>query len=45
MKPGMLHRIRYHFSNKSEEILGLFTSALDDFGIPRTRSSKKIVSV
>jgi hypothetical protein len=37
--------IRYHFSNRSEDIHGLFTSALDDLGIPWTRSSKKIVSV
>ena len=37
--------IRYHFSNLSEDILGLFTSALDDLGIPWTRSTKKIVSV
>ena len=37
--------IRYHFSNRSEDIHGLFTSALDDLGIPWTRSGKKIVSV
>jgi hypothetical protein len=37
--------IRYHFSNRSEDILGLFTGALDDLGIPWTRSSKKIVSI
>jgi hypothetical protein len=37
--------IRYHFSNRSEDIHGLFTCALDDLGIPWTRSSKKIVSV
>jgi Homeodomain-like domain/LAGLIDADG-like domain len=37
--------IRYHFSNRSEDILGLFTSALDDLGIPWTRSSKKVVSI
>jgi hypothetical protein len=37
--------IRYHFSNRSEDILELFTSALDDLDIPWTRSSKKIVSI
>ena len=37
--------VRYHFSNESGDILGLFTSALDDLGIPWTRSSKKVVSV
>jgi hypothetical protein len=37
--------IRYHFSNRSEDIHGLFTRALDDLGIPWTRSSEKIVSV
>lgn len=37
--------IRYHFSNRSEEILGLFTAALDKLGIPWTRSSKYIVSI
>jgi hypothetical protein len=37
--------IRYHFTNMSEDILGLFTAALDALGIPWTRSSKKIVSI
>jgi hypothetical protein len=37
--------VRYHFSNMSEDIIGLFTGALDKLGIPWTRSSKKIVSV
>lgn len=37
--------IRYHFSNMSEDIHGLFTAALDKLGIPWTRSSKKIVSI
>jgi hypothetical protein len=37
--------VRYHFSSMSEDILGLFTGALDALGIPWTRSSKKIVSV
>lgn len=37
--------IRYHFSNRSEDILGLFTAALDKLGIPWTRSSKHTVSI
>ncbi len=37
--------VRYHFSNMSEDIHGLFTAALDALGIPWTRSSKKIVSI
>lgn len=37
--------IRYHFSNRSEDILGIFTGALDQLAIPWTRSSKYIVSV
>jgi len=37
--------IRYHFSNRSEDILGLFTAALDALEIPWTRSTKYIVSV
>jgi hypothetical protein len=37
--------IRYHFSNRSEDILGLFTAALDALGIRWTRSTKYIVSV
>jgi LAGLIDADG-like domain len=36
---------RYHFTNRSEDILGLFTSALDQLGIPWTRSTKYIVSI
>jgi hypothetical protein len=32
--------IRYHFSNRSEDILGLFTAALDALGIRWTRSTK-----
>jgi hypothetical protein len=35
----------YHFSNRSEDILGLFTAALDALGIPWTRSTKYIVSI
>jgi len=37
--------VRYHFSNMSEDIIGLFTAALDKLGIPWTRSSKKTVSI
>lgn len=37
--------IRYHFSNRSEDIIGLFTAALDKLGIHWTRSTKYIVSV
>jgi hypothetical protein len=37
--------VRYHFSNMSEDIIGLFTAALDALDIPWTRSSKKIVSI
>ena len=37
--------IRYHFTNMSEDILGLFTAALDALDIPWTRSSKKVVSI
>jgi hypothetical protein len=37
--------IRYHFSNRPEDILGLFTAALDSLDIPRTRSTKYIVSI
>jgi hypothetical protein len=35
--------IRYHFSNRSEDILGLFIAALDALEIPWTRSTKYIV--
>ena len=37
--------IRYHFSNRSEDIIGLFTAALDRLGIHWTRSTKYILSV
>jgi hypothetical protein len=37
--------IRYHFSNRSEDINGLFTAALDKLGIHWTRSTKYIVSI
>jgi hypothetical protein len=38
-------RIRYHFSNRSEDIIGLFTAALDHLEIPWTRSTKYIDSI
>ena len=37
--------VRYHFSNRSEDILGLFTGALDELAIPWTRSSRYIIAV
>lgn len=37
--------VRYHFSNRSEDIIGLFTAALDMLDIHGTRSTKYIVSV
>lgn len=37
--------IRYHFSNRSEDIIGLFTAALDRLDIPWTRSTRYIVSI
>lgn len=37
--------IRYHFSNRSDDIIGLFTAALDHLEIPWTRSTKYIVSI
>jgi hypothetical protein len=37
--------IRYHFSNRSEDIIGLFTAALDHLEIPWTRSRKDTVSI
>jgi hypothetical protein len=37
--------IRYHFSNRSEDILGLFTAALDALDIPWTRSDWKTISI
>jgi hypothetical protein len=37
--------IRYHFSNRSEHILGLFSGALDDLGIPWTRPSEYNMAV
>lgn len=37
--------IRYHFTNHSEDILGLFTAALDHLGIRWTRSTEYVVSI
>lgn len=37
--------IRYHFTNHSEDILGLFTHTLDQLGITWTRSTKYVVSI
>jgi hypothetical protein len=37
--------VRYHFSNRSDDIRGLFCAALDDLGIPWTRSSKYHVAI
>lgn len=37
--------IRYHFTNHSEDILNLFTAALDLLGIPWTRSTQYVVSI
>ncbi len=37
--------VRYHFTNHSEDILGLFTGALDNLGIPWTRNSRYMIAV
>lgn len=37
--------VRYHFTNHSEDILGLFTNALDHLGIPWTRNSRYMIAV
>lgn len=37
--------VRYHFSNRSEDIIGLFTGALDALGIPWRRSNAYTVSI
>lgn len=37
--------IRYHFTNHSEDILGLFTGTLDRLGITWTRSTRYVVSI
>jgi len=42
---GGVRSVRYHFSNRSEDILGLFSGALDDLGIRWTRPSKYVIAV
>jgi hypothetical protein len=37
--------VRYHFSNRSDDILGLFTGALDDLEIPWTRPDWHTIAV
>jgi hypothetical protein len=37
--------VRYHFSNRSDDIRGLFCAALDELGIPWTRPGKYQVAV
>jgi hypothetical protein len=37
--------VRYHFSNRSEDILGLFSGALDALGVPWTRPSRHCIAV
>jgi hypothetical protein len=37
--------VRYHFSNRSDDIRGIFCAALDDLGIPWTRPSQYIIAV
>lgn len=37
--------VRYHFTNHSEDILALFSGALDHLGIPWTRSTEYVISI
>lgn len=37
--------VRYHFSNRSDDIRGLFCAALDQLGIPWTQNSKYEIAV
>jgi hypothetical protein len=37
--------VRYHFSNRSDDIRGLFCAALDELGIPWTTPGKYQVAV
>ena len=37
--------VRYHFSNRSDDIRGIFCAALDDLGIPWTRPSQYVIAV
>ncbi|RZT12078.1 hypothetical protein EV589_5239 [Mycobacterium sp. BK558] len=40
-----IRSLRYHFSNRSEDIIGLFTAALDELGITWRRSDDHTVSI
>lgn len=40
-----IRSVRYHFSNRSEDIIGLFTAALDLLGITWRRSDDHTVSI
>ncbi|WP_246228975.1 hypothetical protein [Mycolicibacterium psychrotolerans] len=40
-----IRSVRYHFSNRSEDIIGLFTNALDLLDITWTRSDNHTVSI
>jgi hypothetical protein len=37
--------VRYHFSNRSEDIKGIFCAALDRLEIPWTRPSNKDIAI
>ena len=37
--------VRYHFSNRSDDIRGLFTAALDHLSIPWTQSSRYVIAI
>jgi hypothetical protein len=37
--------VRYHFTNKSDDIVDLFTAALDQLGIPWTRNQRHTIAV
>ena len=41
----MRRSVRYHFSNRSEGIVGLFTAALDSLNVHWPRSTNYIVSI
>jgi DNA-binding transcriptional regulator of glucitol operon len=40
-----IRSVRYHFSNRSDDIRALFCAALDDLGIPWTRPSRYQVAI
>jgi hypothetical protein len=40
-----IRSVRYHFSNRSDDIRALFCAALNDLGIPWTRPTKYQVAV